>query len=103
MTGLEKMLEDLVRRIVREELDARDRDAGDADLITTEQAAARLGMSPSYIRDARRAGRLPAKRIGRAVRFAIADVDALATKRAPSLSTSAVDWAASVKLAGGRR
>lgn len=106
MSGLDKILEDLVRRIVREELDARDRGAGDADrLLTDREAADRIGMSPSFIRDARRDGRLPYKRFGRAIRFAAADVDALAAKRATSTSSTSVspaNWAASIKL-GGRR
>jgi excisionase family DNA binding protein len=87
-------LEAVIRRIVREELERllRERAApapATPELISIGDAAARLGMSRSFIRAAIREGRLPIERIGRAVRLRPADVDALRTRRRDAVAPGA--------------
>ena len=75
---LSRILEPLVRDLVRKELASAPHAGG---MITVAQAAERLAMSASYIRAAIADGRLPATKVGRAVRVAISDVDALQNTR----------------------
>lgn len=79
-TELLALIEQMIRRIVREEIAAASM-APVAEMLTVAQAAARLAMSPSFVRAAIADGRLPATLVGRAVRVAVADVDALQAKR----------------------
>lgn len=72
-------LEQLIRRIVREEIAAAS--VATASMLTVDQVAERLAMSPSFVRAAIADGRLPATKVGRAVRIASADVDALQVTR----------------------
>lgn len=103
--GLEQIIEEIVRRVVREELAELRRElAPDGGLLTLQQAAKRIGMSESFIRDASKDGRLQRRKIGRAVRFAIADVDALAARRTSSLAADASPRERAALIAiGGRR
>ena len=79
-------------------------------LLDVAQAAELLGMSTSYIRKAIGNGRLPAKRIGRAVRVRLADLDTLTSMRRSSSSATPketdAEWAARIRIAkiriGGR-
>jgi excisionase family DNA binding protein len=66
VTTFEQSLVDLVRRVVREEL-ASERSTR-ADLVTVQVFAAAHSISPSTVRAAIRDGRLPAVKVGRAVR-----------------------------------
>lgn len=101
------LFETLVQRI--EQLEARVAELDKPSrLLTVGDAASRLGMSSSYIRAAIRDGRLPEHRLGRAVRVAIADVDALvsaSTRRAAPVAKptdSPIERAARVEI-GKRR
>lgn len=81
MSAPEELLVDLVRRVVREELQAQHAPASAADpLLSVAAAAERIAMSPTFIRDAIDDGRLPARQVGRAVRVLASDVDALAAR-----------------------
>jgi excisionase family DNA binding protein len=66
MTTFEQSLVDLVRRVVREEL-ASERPSR-AELVTVQAFAAAHSISASTVRAAIRDGRLPAVKVGRAVR-----------------------------------
>lgn len=52
-----------------------------AELISTDAAAAALGLSPRQVRAHAAAGRLPAQRIGRDWLFQLADVLAFVPER----------------------
>jgi excisionase family DNA binding protein len=83
-------LEGLIRGIVREEIERALESAPATDgLLTVAQAATRLGMSESFVRAAIRDGRLPAQRVGRAVRVRPADVDRLPRRRRTSVTRPA--------------
>lgn len=102
--NLEQYIEQLVVRVVRAELE-RAQAARELRFLTVEQAADRLAMSVTFIRDAIRDGRLPATKLGRSVRIAIADVDALASsarRRSSSAPESPRDRAARIKICGAR-
>jgi excisionase family DNA binding protein len=58
----------LIREVVRQELDHR---APDRDHLTVAEYADRYSVSPTTVRAAIRDGRLPAIRIGRAVRVPV--------------------------------
>lgn len=105
MSGLRReggLLEALAARI--EELENRvaelEQGAAPTALLTVTGAAERLAIAPSTVRTMIRTGRLPAKRIGRAVRLAIADVDSLAEKRATGGPESPHERAARVDIGG---
>jgi excisionase family DNA binding protein len=102
VSGFENQLIDLVRRVVREELEKK------AELISVAGAAARIAMSEKYIRAAIADGRLPAKRFGDALRVSPADVDALGSEYSPRRRTRRADTPAQRALAalraiGGKR
>lgn len=65
----------------RNRLDAERRDrrtaAGGDELLTTDEAAARMRMSPRYVRRLVAERRIAFYRFGRSVRFRVADVDAV--------------------------
>lgn len=48
-----------------------------ADLLTPAQAAERLQVPESWVRDKARAGTIPHRRIGKHLRFSLADVEAI--------------------------
>lgn len=102
MTDFEQALVELVRRTVREELEAQSKPRSEPALLSVAAAAARIDMSESFIRGAIREGRLPARRFGRSVRVAPDDVDALTTRRPNATAESPRDRAARVVI-GGRR
>lgn len=96
---LEQLVEEIARRVVRAELAAREPE--EPALITVAQAAARIGMSLSFVRAAIADERLPARKVGRAVRVTPADVDALAAapkRREPRSSESPAARAARVSI-----
>lgn len=105
---LEQALADLVLHVLRSpagrealrEALATERAA--VELLTIPQAAARLSLSPTTIRAAIRDGRLPALRVGRAVRVHVGDVDALPTKRAARAARpgSPAERAAAIRIGG---
>ncbi len=82
--ALETVIESVVRRVVREELAAA-RAAPADELLTMAEFARRHSISESTVRAAIRAGRLPAVKIGRAVRVR---ADAQIGEPAPSSSAS---------------
>jgi len=68
MTTIEELIEQLVRRVVREELAARASESAPPQYLTVAAFAAARSIGESTVRKAVRDGRLPAIRIGRAVR-----------------------------------
>lgn len=68
MTGLEQILEDIVRRVVREELAAAGRSAQPGGLVSVAEYARQRSISPATVRAAIKAGRLGVVRNGRAWR-----------------------------------
>lgn len=64
MNGLEQFLEDLVRRVVREELERANH--AHPELVTIAQYAAARGIAPATVRSAIKAGRLGCVKAGRA-------------------------------------
>jgi len=67
VSSIEAVLEDVVRRVLREELDKR---AAPTGMLTVQQFADRNSLAASTVRNAIREGRLVAERHGRAVRIA---------------------------------
>jgi excisionase family DNA binding protein len=55
--------------------------ANDQELITISEAARRFGLSPQYLRDIARSGRLKAQKIGRDWLTTPADVEAYIRSR----------------------
>jgi excisionase family DNA binding protein len=78
--AFEAVIENVVRRVVREEL-AATRAAPADELVTMATFARQRSISESTVRAAIRAGRLPAVKIGRAVRVR---ADAQIGKPAPT-------------------
>lgn len=74
MSGLDSALEEMFRRVVREELAAagigRVSAPAGADWLTQEQAAELLGVDVRTIRRFTRSGELAASRVGRSPRYA---------------------------------
>lgn len=64
--AVQSALEDIVRRVVRDELSRTT--VGNA-LVDVEQAAELLSMTPASVRKAAQRGTIPCIRIGRRVRF----------------------------------
>ena len=62
---IRKELQALVREAVRAEI----RDILDSELLTSDQAAGLLGMTPAAVRKAVERGQLPCVRLGRRLRF----------------------------------
>lgn len=85
MSGVEQSIEDLVRRIVREELERLGHAATPRRYITVALYAAARSISESTVRQAIARGALPTKRIGRAVRV---DADAEIAPRERSTSAT---------------
>ncbi len=56
------------------------------ELLTTKQAACRLGVSESQIRKLEKDGALPAVRIGRAVRYRPSDLEGYLARQRPLAS-----------------
>jgi len=82
--ALEALVERVVRQVVREELAAM-RDAPADELVTMATFARQRSISESTVRAAIRDGRLPAVKIGRAVRVR---ADAQIGKPAPTSSAN---------------
>ena len=64
---------DEIRRIVREEI-ARVGANGASELLTPEQLAKALKVSPTWVYEQSRLGNLPTHRIGRYIRFDLNEV-----------------------------
>lgn len=106
MSGI---LEELLAEIRALRAELAERAATPAEqLVDVVRAAEHLGMSTSYIRKEIGSGRLPAKRIGRAVRVRVADLDTLTSTRRSSARPNETDaeWAAKIRISkirtGGR-
>lgn len=98
-------LEDVIRAWLRDEIRAAVADVlgtrtTPAKLVSIAEYAAARSISPSTVRAAIRDGRLPATRIGRAVRIATNDTIGAPVKAAPRRET-ATDIVA--RLVGGAR
>ncbi len=98
LQAIQPTLEDLIRRVLREEVPRLV--SGDPDqLLDAEQAAALIGMSPSALRRATERGRFPVEpvRIGRRLRWRRGDIvsalrrDANASSRETSNTTARKD------------
>lgn len=84
---LERGIEALVRRIVREELAARDVHEAQAEWISVTAWAARHGIARSTVWQYVRDGRLPSMKFGRARRVR---ADAVVAPRSEALNTRAL-------------
>jgi excisionase family DNA binding protein len=91
--SLDAQLEALIRRVIREELDARDARqaaAGAAgEYLSPAEFARRLGVSVPTVRRWIDEGRLEAMRAGRQVRISAAEIERLVRRRAPAERESA--------------
>jgi excisionase family DNA binding protein len=72
-TGLETIFEDLVRRVVHEELNGNGHGDGYV-LLTAEQLAARLNVPKSWVEAQSRQGKIPTRRLGHYIRFDLQEV-----------------------------
>lgn len=73
-TPLESAFEVLLRRIIREELRAANGDKGPDELLSPEELAARLKVPPTWVYEQSRQGKIPTHRVGRYIRFNLAEV-----------------------------
>ena len=73
-TPLENALEALLRRVVREEIRAANGDKGPDELLSPEELAARLKVPPTWVYEQSRQGKIPVHRVGRYIRFNLAEV-----------------------------
>ncbi len=73
-TPLENALEALLRRIIREEIRAAYGDKGPDELLSPEELAARLKVPPTWVYEQSRQGKIPVHRVGRYIRFNLAEV-----------------------------
>ncbi len=73
-TPLENALEALLRRIIREEIRAANGDKGPDELLSPEELAARLKVPPTWVYEQSRQGKIPVHRVGRYIRFNLAEV-----------------------------
>ena len=71
--SLETVLESLLRRIVREELQSVD-NAKATELLTPEELAANLKVPLSWVYEQSRQGNIPTHRLGRYIRFDLLEV-----------------------------
>jgi len=74
ITPLESALEGLLRRIIREEIRAANGDKGPDELLSPEELAARLKVPPTWVYEQSRQGKIPTHRVGRYIRFNLAEV-----------------------------
>jgi excisionase family DNA binding protein len=65
---------DEVRRIVREEIAASNRNGHDSPLLTPEQLAEKLSVPRSWVYEQSRQGNIPTHRLGKYLRFNLAEV-----------------------------
>lgn len=87
MSGFEQLIEGIVRRVVREELEAfRASTAVAGGLLTIQAYAASRSVSVSTVRAAIREGRLPTKSIGRGTKRAAVRIPADADIAPPAAS-----------------
>ena len=102
VSGLEEIIETIVRRVIREELAAAAKPCADDHITIADYAVAR-SISPSTVRAAIRDGRLPAVKIGRAVRVP-ANIEIGKPLVPPTKKTPETPAAIAARvLAGGRR
>lgn len=101
--SFEETIENIVRRVVREELMSSARSSNADDLLTYDEAAAFAKVSKTTINDWRKNGLLPVQRQGRVVRVLRGDVvNAMKTTVAPP-HDSPDDWAANKLARRSRR
>ena len=99
MTDLEKSLRDMVRSLIVEEL--RNAAPPPAEHISVNAYARRWSLSPTTVRRAIADKRLPAQRIGRAVRVrADAKIERRTTENAAQRAAERADLAL---VSGGKR
>jgi excisionase family DNA binding protein len=104
MSSLEEQLGEFIRGIVREELRRalQERQQGNAfEHVTLKAYAARRSISVSTVRNAIREGRLPALKIGRAVRVR-ADAEIGTRHETPATSGKDAAMARALKRSGVR-
>ncbi len=70
---LETILESLIRRILREEVQSLQNDK-EVELLTAEELAERLKLPISWVYEQSRQGNLPTHRLGRYIRFDLQEV-----------------------------
>jgi len=73
-TTLETALEGLLRRIIREEIQAANQNGHPANLLTAEQLAERLQVHKNWVYEQSRLGNIPTIRVGRHIRFSLHEV-----------------------------
>ena len=72
-TTLEAVLEGIVRRVIRQEFETL-QNGKTAQLLTPEQLADRLKVPVSWVYEQSRQGGIPTHRVGRYIRFDLAEV-----------------------------
>jgi len=73
-TPLENAFEALLRRIVREEIQATNQDGHQTELLTAEKLAERLKVPVSWVYEQSRQENIPTHRLGRYIRFNLHEV-----------------------------
>ncbi len=75
ITPLESALEELLRRIIRQEIQGLKGELnGQGELLTAEKLAERLKVPVSWVYEQSRQGNIPTHRIGRYIRFDLNEV-----------------------------
>jgi excisionase family DNA binding protein len=74
---------DEIRRIVRDEIKVAGRGNGHQPLLTSEALAQQLSVPVSWVYEQSRQGRIPTHKIGRYLRFDLAEVIEAQKKRSP--------------------
>ncbi len=70
ITPLESALEELLRRIIRQEIQGLKGELnGQGELLTAEKLAERLKVPVSWVYEQSRQGNIPTHRLGRYIRF----------------------------------
>ena len=72
-TTLEGVLEELLRRVVRQELQTLQNGKAE-ELLTPEELAERLHVPRSWVYEQSRQGNIPTHRLGRYIRFNLSEV-----------------------------
>ena len=94
----------MIRDIVRDEMRTvpapkLDAASDPARLVSVEAAATLLAMSESYVRALIRKGRLPAQKLGRAVRVRMADLELLGSRK-PAVQSDGAATARALQTLG---
>lgn len=73
-TGLESILEGIVRRVLREELAAMQNGHSERPLLSPEKLAGLMDMPVSWVYEQSRQGKIPKHKIGKYIRFNLGEV-----------------------------